>query len=200
MVERRAVLRKCSEGFRNRLEAMLIYRRSYWLWSTSLGGQVPCYSSLSAKLTPPPIPDTLVNGGSERKTGSLFTTTPTSVHASALTMSQKPTLAIVNIAFSMQYPMVPPPEPALAKKAKIGIGVGVSGAGILLVALLWFLIRKFFAHRKTKGDLRQMQETSVSHRFRSDVDTSRVAHEPAGVARTFGGKKYASVAARGVNF
>ena len=40
-------------------------------------------------------------------------------------MTSKPTLAIVNIAYAMQFPVVPPPKPALETDAKIGIGVGV---------------------------------------------------------------------------
>lgn len=171
--------------------------RSYWLWSTTLGGQVPCYSSLSAKLTPPPIPDTLVNGG-QMITGSTHTTPSSTVPAA--TASQKPTLAIVNIAFSMQYPMVPGPKPALETKAKIGIGVGVTGAAVLIGVLLWFVIRKFFAHSKTKDQLRDVRQTDQAQRFGPNVDMSRVANEPAGMERKFGGKKYTGVATSGVNF
>ncbi|KAF2679254.1 hypothetical protein K458DRAFT_490729 [Lentithecium fluviatile CBS 122367] len=168
---------------------------SYWLWSTSLGGQIPCYSSLAKNLDAPPIPDTLVDGGrltTATITGSDGVGTPTTT-IPKLTMSQKPTLAILNIAYSMQYPLVEEPKPALSKPAKIGVGVGGSLAGVALVALLWFVIRKFLAHKRTKGELSAARQTNMEERFGSSVpDRSRVAHH--------GGKAYTGVATTAVNY
>ncbi|KAJ4299818.1 hypothetical protein N0V90_005064 [Kalmusia sp. IMI 367209] len=196
----------------------LMLDRNYWLWSTTLGGQVPCYSSLAAKMTPPPIPDTLVAADgapvTDREGNTItgtdenpFIATTSAVFASrtsgrvpALTLSQKPTSAIVNIAYAMQYPMVPPPKPALKPGAKIGIGVGASAAAILIAVLVWLLARKLLKRQSTRKELRAFEQSSVSQRFGSGVDMSRVAHEPAGVGRVFGGKKYAGVSTAAVNY
>ncbi|KAF2106219.1 hypothetical protein BDV96DRAFT_337451 [Lophiotrema nucula] len=182
---------------------------SYWLWSTDFGGQVPCYSSLAAEMTPPPIPDTLVNavtgtnsvpGSARRTTASGSATIGASSIPSSVLSTGKPTLAIVNIAYAMQYPMnVPRHKQTLQKGTKIGIGVGASGAAILIGVLLWFLVRKFMAHNKTKESL---SETSVGQRFGAGVDTSYVAHHarpvpnPSEMSRTYEGAKYAGVSTR----
>ncbi|KAF2188884.1 hypothetical protein K469DRAFT_684172 [Zopfia rhizophila CBS 207.26] len=151
---------------------------SYEVWSTDFGGQTPCYSSLAAAITPPPIPDTLANA----KTGS--------------STSSKPTSAIVNIAYALQYP-VARNKPVLQKKAKIGVGVGTAGAAIIIGVLIYMLVRKFRSHRKVKDDLR---EGSVQRRFGSGVDMSRagVGTEeqsvlPPPMSKTFGGARYAGV-------
>ncbi|KAF2260353.1 hypothetical protein CC78DRAFT_589860 [Lojkania enalia] len=136
---------------------------SYWLWTSNFGGQIPCYSALNAEMTPPPMPDTLAQD--------------TSGSTTAATASAKPTSAIVNIAYAMQYPMVPrQDQPALKKPAKIGIGVGVGSAAVIIGVLLWFLIRKFTSHRGVKSRLR---DASVSQRFGEGIDTSYVAHHAA---------------------
>jgi len=104
-------------------------------------------------------------------------------------MSQKPTSAIVNIVYTMQYPMVPP-KSKMNTGAKIGIGVGASGAAILIGFVLWFFIRTT-SHRGSKKKLQSPEQVSVSRRFGSGVDMSRVAHQPAGVERVYNGKQYA---------
>ncbi|KAH7371015.1 hypothetical protein BKA66DRAFT_573194 [Pyrenochaeta sp. MPI-SDFR-AT-0127] len=166
---------------------------SYWLWSTTLGGQVPCYSSLGAALVPPPMPDSF---------GRM--NLPSSVSAStsvvAQTMQAKPTLAIVNIAYAMQYQLAPEPEPitGLKKEAKIGIGVGVTAGALFILVVLGFLVRRCLGKRKSnEGD---MQTTTPSQRFGSQIDMSRVAHEPPGVARTYGGVRYTGVATRPMEY
>lgn len=164
---------------------------SYWLWSTTLGGQVPCYSSLAANLKPPPIPDTLVDGGA-MITGTDSMGSPTTT-ISKLTASQKPTSAILNIAYSMQYPLAEEPKPALSQPAKIGVGVGGSLAGIFLIAVVLLLVRKFMAHKKTKRELDIVRHPSVEERFGDRVpDHSRVAHHD--------GKKYSGVAQQPMHF
>jgi hypothetical protein len=153
---------------------------------------VPCYSSLDAKLNPPPIPDTLVDGGALTTTGSNSLGSPTTA-VPKLTMSQKPTKAILNIAYSMQYPLAEEPKPALSQPAKIGVGVGGSLAGVFLIALIWFVVRKVLAHRKTKNQPDFTVQTSVQERFGESVpDHSRVAHHD--------GKTYAGVSAAPVHF
>lgn len=191
--------------------------RNYWLWSTSLGGQVPCYSSLAATMTPPPIPEELLNplDASEKLTqsrvitstdgdGRVFTTTvsPTSHNpdrVSPPTTSQKPTSAIVNIVYTMNYPTVPP-STKMSTGTKIGIGVGVSGAALLIVAVVWYLTRRHLAQRSSEKEMQQLERNSVLQRFGSGVDRSRVAHRAAGVERGYGGKRYAGVAASAVNY
>ncbi|KAF1968878.1 hypothetical protein BU23DRAFT_601892 [Bimuria novae-zelandiae CBS 107.79] len=187
---------------------------NYWLWSTTLGGQVPCYSSLAARMTPPPIPDTLVNqldtitsGDTDAASGAITITgsnsripSHRSTSVSALTMSQKPTSAIVNIVYTMQYPL-DPPKPALKPGAKIGIGVGASAGAIFMGFIVWFLVRRIFVHRRTKEEVQTVEQTSVSHRFSSGVDMSRVAHEvPAVPGRNYRGKRYTGVSSSAVNY
>ncbi|ORY15352.1 hypothetical protein BCR34DRAFT_184315 [Clohesyomyces aquaticus] len=150
---------------------------SYWLWSTSFGGQVPCYSLLSSAVTAPPIPDTLAATRSD----------------TAAAVSAKPTSAIVNIAYALQYPVNPPDKkPVLEKKAKIGVGVGVGSAAVILGVLIFLLVRNFFGHKKVKKDL---QRKDVSRRFGSGVDVSQVAQQPVPppVSRVHGGAKYSGV-------
>ena len=132
----------------------------------------------------PPMPDTLANPVT---TGSGF-----SIPAVSATRSQKPTSAIVNIVYAMRFRLIsePEPEPGLGKKAKIGIGVGVSGAAVFIGVLLFFLIRKIFAHKKLRA---QLEETSVNQRFGRGVDTSRVAHEQPNMSTTYGGSTYTGV-------
>jgi hypothetical protein len=96
----------------------------------------------------------------------------------------------------MQYAMVPSPKPALKKEAKIGIGVGVTGAAVLVVVVLWFVIRKFLGRRRSKGSV-PPTSLSVNQRFGDGVDMSRVAHQPPPMSRTYGGAQYAGVATRG---
>ena len=153
---------------------------------------MPCYSSLNAKLSPPPIPDTLVDGGAPMTTSSDPSPSPTTA-VPKLTMSQKPTLAILNIAYSMQYPLAEDPKPALSQPAKIGIGVGGSFAGVFLVALVWMVVRRFLANRESKRQLDVARQTSVEERFGTSVpDHSRVAHH--------GGKTYAGISSSPVHF
>ncbi|CAO2655311.1 Nn.00g103750.m01.CDS01 [Neocucurbitaria sp. VM-36] len=160
---------------------------SYWLWSTQLGGQVPCYSSLGQTLVPPPMPDTFIDIGRMTATGSI--TAAPSWRLTAQTMQQKPTSAIVNIAYAMQYQLAPETETALNMKTKIGIGIGVAGAAILILAVLSFFIRRCVEQKKAKRGI--VETTSASQRFGSQVDMSRVAHESPGVTRTYGSTKYA---------
>lgn len=95
----------------------------------------------------------------------------------------------------MQYSLAPEKEPTLQREAKIGIGVGAAAGGVLIFAMLAFLLRRCIVQKRSRTKVGGYEEASRSQRFSSQVDMSRVAHEPAGVARTHGGAKYASVSA-----
>lgn len=164
-----------------------------------MGGQISCYSSLGKALTPPPIPDTLLQetlAGIITGTGTASLTA--APHYTSTFKPEKPTSAIVNIAYAMQYPVVSLLKEELPKNAKIGIGVVVSGAAVLIGMLVWLLIRKVSAARKGTN---QLQEHDVSQRFGAGVDMSRVAHEPPPpppMSTTYGGAKYATISTRGI--
>ncbi|KAF2814040.1 uncharacterized protein BDZ99DRAFT_567734 [Mytilinidion resinicola] len=94
-------------------------------WNAAFDGQTPCYLELSgaAVMTPPPVPDTYAL----KATGSGGTS--------------KPTSAVVNVVYAMQYKVKAPKNGGLALPSKIGIGAGAGiGAlafGILMIFLLW---------------------------------------------------------------
>ena len=94
------------------------------------------------------MPDTFIDIGRTTATGSI-TAAPSS-RPVAQTMQQKPTSAIVNIAYAMQYQLAPETESALKMKTKIGLGIGVAGAAILILAVLGFFIRRCVAQKKAK--------------------------------------------------
>tara|TARA_R110002003_G_scaffold109_11_gene9209 strand:- start:24642 stop:25094 length:453 start_codon:yes stop_codon:yes gene_type:complete len=127
------------------------------------------------------------------------TITPAAVPLPTAPMNPtKPTSAIVNIAYAMQYQLAAEDDPAVLKtEAKIGIGVGAAAGGLLLLGIIAFLVRRCMKRKRTK--VGGYEETSASQRFGSGVDMSRVAHEPAGVARTHGGVKYAGVSTRALD-
>jgi hypothetical protein len=80
--------------------------------------------------------------------------------------------------------------------AKIGIGVGAAAGGVMILAMIMFFVKRYMSRKRTK--VGGFEETSASQRFSSQVDMSRVAHEPPGVARTHRGAKYAGVSTRAV--
>lgn len=155
---------------------------SYWLWTTEIGGQVPCYSSLSAKMTPPPIPDTLVGHITKADAHSY----PTSVSD-----SQKPTSAVVNIAYAMQYQVVALPKGGINSKVKIGLGVGVGVAAILVGSLLAVLVRKFFVHRRVRS---KVQGAGIEQ-LRGELaeNMSQIELNPKTDSRSYAGPKYVGV-------
>jgi hypothetical protein len=104
--------------------------RGYLLWDTTLGGIIPCYSTLASPLSPPPV---------------IVTIQPSSSASSSPTPSTT-TSAIDNVVYAMQY-SVDPPSSKLPEAAKIGIGAG-SGTGALAIAiLLGLLLRKCLKRR-----------------------------------------------------
>jgi hypothetical protein len=141
------------------------------------------------------MPATLANGdvvtttsGERGKLSESVTAAPSSRPAAPYN-NPKPTSAIVNIAYAMQYELAPEEEaPLLKKEAKIGIGVGAAAGGILIVAIIAFLLRRYMVRKRSK--VGGFEASSVAQRFGHEVDMSRVAHEQAGVARTHEGVKY----------
>jgi hypothetical protein len=99
------------------INILRLNHRGYDLWTTPLGGQTPCFSTVINYLTPPPVPIT----------------------ARAVS---KPTSAIVNIVYAQYYPNNPP-APVLSTGAKAGIGAGAGVVGLAIIALIvFFVVRK----------------------------------------------------------
>ncbi|ORY02729.1 hypothetical protein BCR34DRAFT_605462 [Clohesyomyces aquaticus] len=130
---------------------------NYFPWSTAFGGQTPCYSTLPIAITPPPIPDSLAGTASA-------------------TASAKPTSAIVNVVYAMQYPVKP--SKGLTSNAKIGIGAGAGGAAIIFGALLWLLIWKHKAHKKDKALLESQNTSTRQSVALGNVRTPSTVSEP----------------------
>jgi MYXO-CTERM domain-containing protein len=127
------------------------------MWTTPLGGQVPCFSTLNTYLTPPPIPSALITARSNPTTGA--------------SPSQLPIFAIENVIYAMYYPANPPPS-GLSTGAQAGIGAGVGVAGLALIALgIFFLLRR----RRAKGP------KSDSHNSGSTLQGSGPESRPPGM-------------------
>lgn len=124
--------------------------RNYYPWSTLIAGQTPCYSTLSAATTPPPIAASLVDS----------------------TNSAKPTSAIVNVVYAMQYPVKEPSKPGLAQNTKIGIGAGAGGAALVFGILIWLLLWKHRAHKRDKSALESLGVTEWSTSGRQSIAAS----------------------------
>lgn len=126
-------------------------------WSTAFAdNQTPCYSTLEAAVTPPPMPDTLAPS------------------ARPSTISAKPTSAVCNIVYSLQYHVKKPTNSGgLAKKSKIGIGAG-AGAGALVFAVLVFLL--LMKRRSRKRD--HVAREPLGN-FGPESGTNRLSAEPA---------------------
>lgn len=147
------------------------------------------------------MPDTLayaeattsVSGTNSRNSGISGTITLAPFpRPTALSNPSKSTSAVVNIAFALRYDLAPKEGPALKGGAKIGIGVGAAAGGVMILVIILFFVKRSTS-RKKRSKIGGYEEASVSQRFSSQIDMSRVAHEPAGVARTHGGAKYAGV-------
>ncbi|KAF2263703.1 hypothetical protein CC78DRAFT_568770 [Lojkania enalia] len=131
---------------------------NYFPWSTAFGGQTPCYSTLPVVSTPPLIPNSLLDNATT-------------------TAAAKPTSAIVNVVYAMQYP-VQTPKQGMSTNAKIGIGAGAGGAALIFGVLTALLIWKHRAHKRDKAALESlsgfgpgMSSTRASHVGGSQVGT-----------------------------
>jgi hypothetical protein len=90
-----------------------------------LGGQTPCYSTVSAFLTPPP---------------------PLPILTTSSTISPLPTSTIINIVYAMAYP-VKPSSSALTPDAKAGVG---AGTGVFAIVMIFVIIAYFLRRRGWK--------------------------------------------------
>ncbi|KAL2135017.1 hypothetical protein VTI74DRAFT_10054 [Chaetomium olivicolor] len=95
----------------------------FWPFTGEVGGITPCWSSISRTRAP-----TLTVGKDDK-------TKP------------KPTSAVVNIVWSMRYPVSDPGSGGLSTAAKAGIGAGAGVAAILIAGLAFCLWR---TRRKNK--------------------------------------------------
>ncbi|KAK0655116.1 hypothetical protein B0T16DRAFT_450855 [Cercophora newfieldiana] len=102
----------------------------YWLFTTEVGGQTPCYSSMNRVATPP----TLTAGLEGNPTDT-----------------SKPTSAVVNIVWSMRYPVVDQ-SGGLSTAAKAGIGAGGGVAAILIGVLAICLWRSRRKNKKLEAE------------------------------------------------
>jgi hypothetical protein len=155
---------------------------------------VPCYSSLNKALVPPPMPDTLANadrttsgGSTNSQTAGSITSAPSS-NRGGIIGQEKPTSAVVNIAYAMQYPLAEENKSGLKVPAKIGVGVGAVAGALLVLVIIAFLVKRCLSKKKAKAG--------------GYVDGSRaVAHEPMGVTvvKTHDGVKYSGVSNNAVH-
>jgi hypothetical protein len=131
---------------------VLSLRRGYDLWNSLLGGATPCYSSLSSTLVPPIVPVTPM----DRITSPAnIATTPST------TANQKPTSAIANIVYAVQFTLQP--SPGLSSGAQAGIGVGAGVAGIAIFTLMGLFIWRTKKRKKAESRLTAMQQTPALH-------------------------------------
>jgi hypothetical protein len=125
--------------------------RGYQLWNAVLGGQVPCYSSLNDFLSAPPVPI------SNYQTSIPLTdlANQTSSYSTPSYGSGKPTSAIINVVYAVQYPLTP--AEGLSTGAKAGIGVGAGAGGLAIILLVIALIWRTSKHKKDKKALAAAQ-------------------------------------------
>lgn len=119
-----------------------------------LGGQVPCYSSLGNFLSPPAVPVP----GYETPISIQLTALATSTTSS--TPLGKPTSAVINVIFAVQYPLSS--AQGLSTGAKVGIGVGAGVGAIAIIGLAGALIWRTRMHNKDKKALAAAQAAMIS--------------------------------------
>lgn len=102
----------------------------YWLFTTEVGGQTPCYSSMNRAATPPTLTAGLAGNPTD---------------------TSKPTSAVVNVVWSMRYP-VQDQNPGLSTAAKAGIGAGAGVAAILIGVLAICLVRSRRKNKKLQAE------------------------------------------------
>ncbi|KAF4634084.1 hypothetical protein G7Y89_g4025 [Cudoniella acicularis] len=118
---------------------------NYLLFSTDLGGQTPCYSTITPYLTPPPLPS------------------PTA------TTSTHPTSAVVNVVYAMAYPVKSSTSSGMPTATKAGIGGGVGALALLvLVSIGAFFFRKHAQKKTGKHFIRRhLGNSRVSEMYQS---------------------------------
>lgn len=133
------------------------------------------------------MPDTLADAGltTGTRTGAMITSVPS--NSGPIVGQRKPTSAVLNIAYAMQYRLEDEDKSGFKKPAKIGVGVGAAACGLLIFAIVLFLVRKYVVKRRRKG---------VGYGGGvGGEDMGQLSHAPAGVAvaRTHDGMKYGRV-------
>ena len=128
-----SVLKRCASDYYSILGQCC--PSSYWPFTRNLGGQTPCYSVLPVVTEAPTLTDGLVK---------------------LPTATEKPTWAVINVVWSMSYPVESESESeaGVSKGAVAGISVAVVVVMAALVALSLFLFR---ARRKNKALMQQKQ-------------------------------------------
>ncbi|KAK3364451.1 hypothetical protein B0T25DRAFT_514134 [Lasiosphaeria hispida] len=120
---KQAVLKNCADDYYSISGGCC--PNGYWLYTTHVGGQTPCYKSMASTATPPALTIGLEDEASD---------------------TSKPTSAVANIVWSMRYP-VESSSSGLSTGAKAGIGAG-AGVAIILIAFLTICLWR--SRRKTK--------------------------------------------------
>jgi hypothetical protein len=121
----------------------------YNLWNAALGGQTPCFITLSTSsstLTAPPI--------------------PSSELPSVYSVS-----TVVSIVYAMHYPVAPRAAP-LSPGAKAGIGTGSAVAGLTIGALGFLLLWQRRRHRKELESERRASDGNRASAVGGWVDNS----------------------------
>jgi hypothetical protein len=116
-----------------------------------LGGQTPCYSTVSAFLTPPPLP--------------IPTTTST--------ISPLPTSTIINVIYAMSYP-VKPSSPALTPDAKAGVS---AGTGVFAIVMIFAIAAYFLRRRgwKISSPVNSTERRSTANMVATESSNSRAS-------------------------
>ncbi|KAM7204423.1 hypothetical protein V8F20_003539 [Naviculisporaceae sp. PSN 640] len=114
----------------------------YTPWTAPLGGQTPCFSSISAGRTPD----------------------ATAAYPGRATTTGKPTVVISDAVFAMQFSTEEQSHGALSGTAIANIVIGVVGGLMLWVGLAWFLIRRHRArHARSIDDLKSETGSGSSY-------------------------------------
>ncbi|KAI9797273.1 MAG: hypothetical protein M1833_005569 [Piccolia ochrophora] len=149
--------------------------RGYLLWNTPIGGKTPCFSTLLSEATPPPIPATEASDDCSSVTSQAnFDGLPSS--------NTKPTSAVVNVAYAMQFPVQPSGGSGLNNGAKAGIGVGVGAVALSFVMLLIYLIWKSRQKRKDRAVIGSLKGSGLDSSVAgSTPHTSHVYPSPSSI-------------------
>ena len=121
-----------TQRYKARARTHLTIRSNYQPWGTGLGGVTPCYSPLRATITPLPLAAGL-----------------------APVSAMKPTSAVVNVVWAMQYPVAGPLSGELSAGAKAGIGAGRVAATAYLA---FRALRDAMADRRPTGDPQSVRD------------------------------------------
>ena len=111
--------------------------RGYFLFTSAIGGEIPCWSPLETTASVPPLTRAVATDDPISGTRSVDAGFPTNIDDE----ESSPTLAVNNVVFSRHYPVDDPK--ALSVGAYIGIGLGVSiPVSAVISALTYYWLRK----------------------------------------------------------